>query len=62
MTSFRTIVSSILGLGFFASPFCAQDFSKYREFHLGTSLPVVAKQDPRTPGVDSRVGMASSLP
>jgi hypothetical protein len=44
MTSFRTIVSSILGLGFFASPFCAQDFSKYREFHLGTSLPVVAKQ------------------
>jgi hypothetical protein len=42
--SIRTIVSSILGLGFFASPLYAQDFSRYREFRLGTSLPVVAKQ------------------
>lgn len=44
MTSIRTIVSSILGLGFFASPLSAQEFAKYREFRLGASLPVVAKQ------------------
>jgi hypothetical protein len=44
MTSIRAIVSSILGLGLSASSLYAQDFSTYREFHLGAGLTAVAKQ------------------
>ena len=44
MTSIRMIIISMLGVAFSASLLYAQDFSTYREFQLGTSLPVVAKQ------------------
>ncbi len=44
MTNIRTIVISMLGVAFSASLLYAQDLSTYREFQLGTSLPVVAKQ------------------
>ena len=44
MIGIRTIISSFLGLGLSASPLYAQDFSRYREFRFGTSLPIVAKQ------------------
>lgn len=44
MTSIRTIAISVLGVAVSTSLLCAQDLSKYREFNLGTSLPVVAKQ------------------
>jgi hypothetical protein len=44
MTSIRTSVLAIIGVAFLATVLSAQDFSKYREFQFGASLPVVAKQ------------------
>lgn len=44
MTNIRTIIIALLGIAFAAPLLYAQDLAIYREFRLGASLPVVAKQ------------------
>jgi hypothetical protein len=44
MISLRNVAISVFGAALSAPPTCSQDFSRYREFQLGTSLPAVAKQ------------------
>ena len=44
MISLRNGASSVFGEALSAPPTSSQDLSPYREFQLGTSLPVVAKQ------------------
>ncbi len=44
MTKIRTIITVMLGMAFAAPALYAQDLSIYRQFRLGASLPVVAKQ------------------
>ena len=44
MISLRNVAISVFGDAHSAPPTCSQDFSRYREFQLGTNLPAVAKQ------------------
>ena len=44
MLNLRAIVFVVLGVAFATPALAAQDLSIYREFRLGASLPVVAKQ------------------
>lgn len=44
MTSIRAIIITMIGVAFAAPSLYAQDLSIYREFRLGATLPVVAKQ------------------
>jgi hypothetical protein len=44
MISLRTVAISVLGDALSGPLTCSLDFSRYRKFQLGTTLPVVAEQ------------------